>query len=385
MKNLKKNFIKSILMPAGPLSVFSLSIVTLTVVTLTVVTLSLVFANSIFAATGVKNANDLGSVRLKDLVEIRGVRSNQLTGFGLVIGLPGTGDSKQSLATNKAAANMLNRLGSQVKLNEVTTRNIAAVIVTAELPAFARNGDRIDMRLSSVGDAQSLEGGTLLLTPLSGADELIYAVAQGAISQGTSMAGSQGGAGGAGNKSSAPKTIAVAKGATVEREFESTYMQNGFLELSLRNADFTTAHRVVKAVNEVFGEFIAEAKNSGLIKVKLPTIAQSNQSYTPVSFVAALEQITVEPDSRALVIVNERTGTIVSGAHVVVSAVAISHGNLQILIDDQVNMVGQIPTSTSVGDLVAALNALGAGPKDLVAILQALEAAKALKAELRIM
>ena len=370
MKHTRINFIKSILV---------------TVVTLSIVSLNLVVSRSIFAATVVKNANGLGSVRLKDLVEIRGVRSNQLTGFGLVIGLPGTGDSKQSLATNKAAANMLNRLGAQVKLNEVTTRNIASVIVTADLPAFARNGDRIDMRLSSVGDAQSLEGGTLLLTPLSGADELIYAVAQGAISQGTSMAGSQGGAGGAGNKSSAPKTIAVAKGATVEREFESTYMQNGFLELSLRNADFTTAHRVVKAVNEVFGEFIAEAKNSGLIKVKLPTIAQSNQSYTPVSFVAALEQITVEPDSRALVIVNERTGTIVSGAHVVVSAVAISHGNLQILIDDQVNMVGQIPTSTSVGDLVAALNALGAGPKDLVAILQALEAAKALKAELRIM
>ena len=324
-------------------------------------------------------------VRLKDLVELRGVRPNQLVGFGLVIGLPGTGDSRQSLATNKAAANLLTRLGTGVKITELTTRNIAAVIVTSELPAFARIGDRIDIRISSVGDSQSLEGGSLLLTPLSGADDLIYAMAQGAISQGTSMAGASGGGGGNNSRGGAPKTVAVANSATVEREFETTFVQNGVVEMSLRNADFTTASRIVKAVNDTFGEFLAEPVNAGLVKVRLPSSARSGQSFTPVSFVASLEQIRVEPDARAIVVVNERTGTVISGAQVSISPVAISHGMLEIVIDEKPQMTSNIPNSTTVGELVRALNALGAGPKDLVSILQALESAKALKAELKIL
>lgn len=319
-------------------------------------------------------------VRLKDLVEFRGVRSNQLQGLGLVVGLSGTGDSKSSLATNRAVTNLLNRLGATVKNNEVTIGNVAAVIVTAELPPFARVGDKIDIRLSSIGDSQSLEGGTLLLTPLSAADGQIYVVAQGSISQGYAMAGAQGG----GNtKSSAPKTVAMSNGATVEREFQQSFVHNGSVELSLRNADFTTASRVAKVINERFSEFIADAVNAGLVKVKVPTIAQGNQSFSPVSFMSVLEQLKVEPDERALVVINERTGTIIAGGDVVVSEVAISHGNLEITVGNKKGMVGSMPDATTVNQLVRALNDLGAGPKDLVAILTALEAAKALKAELK--
>ncbi|MEY4066726.1 MAG: flagellar biosynthesis protein FlgA [Pseudomonadota bacterium] len=323
-------------------------------------------------------------VRLKDLVEIRGVRSNPLVGLGLVVGLSGTGDSKQSLATNRAAANLLTRLGAQVKANEVVTRNIAAVVVTAHLPPFARIGDRLDINISSVGDSASLEGGTLLLTPLSAADGQVYAVAQGPLSLGTAMTGAQGGGGG-NNRSTAPKTIAISQSATVEREFQSTFIHNGSVELSLKNADFTTAHRISHAINQRFNEFVATPNNSGLIRVRVPEQALGTPSFTPVDFMAVLEQIRVEPDNKAVVVINERTGTIISGAHVTVMPVAISHGNLEIIVQDETRFVNKIPSATTVGDLVRALNELGAGPKDLVSILQALDAAQALKAQLKLM
>jgi flagellar P-ring protein precursor FlgI len=323
------------------------------------------------------------ATRIKDLAEIRGVRANQLVGLGLVVGLPGTGDSKASLATNKAVANMLSRLGQTVSANEVITKNIAAVVVTSDLPPFARIGDRLAVRISSIGDAASLEGGTLLLTPLSAADDQVYAVAQGSVSSGNAMAGIQGGAGGA--KNEAPKTVAMAGGATVEREFDQAFVHEGKLELSLKQSDFTTATRVSQAINEYFGEFIADAENAGLIRVRVPVSAQGNKSFPPVAFVAALEQIRVEPDSRALVIVNERTGTVISGTNVSIGPIAISHGNLEIVVQKKSGYVGAVPATTTVGDLVGALNALGAGPKDLIAILQALDAAKALRAELKML
>ncbi len=328
-------------------------------------------------------AQDVGPmVRIKDLVEIRGVRANQLVGFGLVVGLQGTGDSKQSLATNRAVANMLTRLGQTVTPADVTTKNIAAVAVTADLPPFARIGDRINIRLSSIGDAGSLEGGTLLVTPLSGADDLVYAVAQGSVSMGTAMAGIEGGSG---TKGTAPKTVALANSATVEREFEQSFIHNGAVELSLRSADFTTATRITRAINDFFGEFIGEPVNGGLIRVRIPSKVNGNQSFPPVAFVSSLEQIRVEPDSRAVVIVNERTGTVIGGANVAIAPVAISHGGLEIVVKKKAGYIGEIPAVTTVGELVSALNALGAGPKDLVSILQALDAAKALKAELRLM
>jgi len=321
-------------------------------------------------------------VRIKDLVEVRGVRSNQLVGFGLVVGLQGTGDSKASLATNKAVATMLSRLGQTVTIDEVSTKNIAAVAVTADLPPFARIGDKVSVRISSIGDASGLEGGTLIGTPLTGADDLVYVVAQGSLSSGTAMAGIEGGAG---SKSTAPKTVALAAGGTVEREFEQSFVHNGVIELSLRNADFTTATRVSKSVNEFFGEFLADPVNSGLIRVTLPAKANGNVSFPPVAFVSALEQIRVEPDNRGVVIVNERTGTVISGSNVSISPVAISHGGLEIVVKKKAGYVGEILATTTVGELVNALNALGAGPKDLVSILQALDAAKALKADLKFM
>jgi flagellar P-ring protein FlgI len=321
-------------------------------------------------------------VRLKDLVEIRGVRSNPLVGVGLVVGLPGTGDSKQSLVTNKSIANLITRLGTRVDLKETTTKNVAAVVVTAELPPFARIGDKLSIRISSIGDSQSLEGGTLILTPLSAADSRVYAVAQGPISQGTAMSGA---GGGGQNGGGAPKTVAVSNSASVEREFPVSFTQNGNLELSLRSADFTTASRIVKAINENYGAFLAQAVNSGLIKVSMPTNTYSNPSFSAVEFVAGLEQLKVEPDSRALVVLNERTGTIVAGADTVLAPVAISHGNLEISVEGKTTRMGALPKSATVGDLVRALGALGAGPKDFVSILQALEASHALKAELKIL
>jgi len=324
-------------------------------------------------------------VRIKDLVEIRGVRSNQLTGLGIVVGLQGTGDSKASIATNKAAASVMNRLGMAITPNEVITKNIAVVIVTAELPPFARIGDKLDIRISSIGDCQSLEGGTLLLTSLTAADSQVYATAQGSISQGISMAGNEGGSGQPA-KSTTPKTVSLSMSGIVEKEFLSTFISNNNIELSLKNADFTTASRISKALNDYFGEFIADPVNSGLISVNIPkTVTRNNPSYNPVTFMSILEQIKVTPDTKALIVINERTGTIISGNNVIIEPVAISHGRLEIQVGKKSNKVTEIPGTTTVGELVRALNTLGAGPKDVVSILQTLESAKALKAQIKIM
>lgn len=325
-------------------------------------------------------------VRIKDLVEVRGVRPNQLTGIGIVVGLQGTGDSKASIATNRAAAEVMNRLGVSVTPYEVITKNIAIVVVTAELPPFARIGDKLDIRISSIGDSSNLEGGTLLLTSLSGVDSQVYATAQGSISQGTSMAGSEGGAGGQPPKSTTPKTVSLALSGIVEKEFFSTFISNNNVELSLKNADFTTASRIAKALNDYFGEFIADPINAGLISVKIPkTVTRNNPSFNPVTFMSILEQIKVTPDSIALVVINERTGTIISGHNVIIEPVAISHGRLEIQVGKKSNKVNEIPATTTVGELVRALNTLGAGPKDVVSILQTLESAKALRAQLKLM
>lgn len=324
-------------------------------------------------------------VRIKDLVEIRGVRPNQLTGLGIVVGLQGTGDSKSSIATNRAAAAVMNRLGMTVTPEEVITKNIAVVVVTADLPPFARIGDKLDIRISSMGDCSSLEGGTLLLTSLNGVDSQVYATAQGSISQGTAMAGNEGGAGQPA-KSTTPKTVSLALSGIVEKEFFSTFINNNTVELSLKNADFTTASRIAKALNDYFGEFIADPINGGLISVKIPkTVKRNNPSFNPVTFMSILEQIKVTPDSIALVVINERTGTIISGNNVIIEPVAISHGRLEIQVGKKSNKVGEIPATTTVGELVRALNTLGAGPKDVVSILQTLESANALRAQLKLM
>ncbi|WP_186647603.1 flagellar basal body P-ring protein FlgI [Fluviispira vulneris] len=324
-------------------------------------------------------------VRLKDLVEVRGVRGNSLSGIGLIVGLQGTGDSKASLATNKATSTVFKRLGMTVEPTEVITKNIAIVVVTAVLPAFARVGDKLDVRISSMGDAQSLEGGTLLLTTLSAVDGQVYATAQGTISQGTSMAGAEGGTGQA-TRGSTTKTVSLTNTGTVEKEFLSTFISNNNIELSLKNADFTTATRIAKALNDTFGEFIADPINAGLISVKVPNkVTRNNPSFNPVTFMSILEQIKVTPDSIAFVVINERTGTIISGSNVVIEPVAISHGRLEIQVGKKNYKVGEMPAVTSVSDLVRALNNLGAGPKDIVSIIQTLEIAKAIKAQIKLM
>ena len=324
-------------------------------------------------------------VRIKDLVEIRGVRSNPLIGIGLVVGLPGTGDSGASIATNTAAADLITRLGIQVTSQQVISKNIAIVAVTSELLPFAKVGDKLDLRLSSLGDAASLEGGTLILTPLTAANNQIYAVAQGTITQGTIIGGGNQGGGGGGQGGQAPKSIALSQAATVEREFKATFIQDESIELSLKTADFTTADRVARAINEHYHEYIATPVNSGFIKVQFPRgVMSGHHTKHPVSFVASLEQITVPTDTKAIIVINQRTGTIIAGNHVVLSAVAISHKNLQIRIGKETMNVAEIKDTATVGDLVKALNALGATPADLASILLSLHAANALKAELKL-
>lgn len=346
--------------------------------------ITFIYLTLFFVSKTIAQEKETG-IRIKDLVELRGVRSNSLTGLGLVVGLQGTGDSKSSVATNKAAASVFNRLGMSLTANEVITKNTAVVAVTADLPPFARIGDKIEIRISSMGDSSSLEGGTLLLTTLTAADGQVYATAQGSISQGTSMAGNEGGSGQPA-KSSAPKTVSLGLNGVVEKEFQATFINNNKIELSLINADFTTASRIAKTLNEYFNEFIADPVNSGLISVKLPkTVTRNNPSFNPVTFVAILEQLRVIPDTIAQIVINERTGTIIAGNNVVVEPVAISHGRLEIIIGKKSNKVADLPLTTTVGELVRALNTLGAGPKDVVSILQTLESSKALRAKIKIM
>lgn len=317
-------------------------------------------------------------IRIKDLVTVRGVRSNFLNGIGLVVGLKGTGDSNKSLATNRAVANMLTRLGMQTNVSEVAAGNLAAVMVTAELPAFARNGSSFDVKVSAIGDAKSLAGGTLILTPLRAGDGEIYAMAQGAV-----VIGQASGAG--------AQVLTVARvpaGASVEREFIPILGRQGQITLSLKEPDFTTATRIAEKVNLELRDFAAVARDVASVEVTIPSEYQGNL----VGFVAELEAMTVAADGKAVVVVNERTGTVVMGRDVIVHPVAISHGELSIKIQDSKAKKGADKAAkqavvklqgSTVGDLLETMNALGVKPADLIGILQSLHAAGALKAELR--
>ena len=323
----------------------------------------------------VLDASALAAVtRLKDLIHVRGIRPNFLNGFGLVVGLKATGDSKKSLATNKAIANMLTRMGMKTKAEEVVSGNMAAVLVTAELPPFARIGDTVDVKVSAVGDAKSLAGGTLIMTPLTAVNGDIYAVSQGPV-----VVGQANGNG--------PQVLTVARvpqGALIEREFTPKIATAGKITLSLTQPDFTTSSRIAETINRKLKGFFAEARDVGSVEVSIPT------SYTDrvVEFMAEIENLTVDADAKSVVILNERTGTVVMGSQIILSPVAIAHGDLSIRIGGskaqgatQKTLVG-IKGST-VGDLIETLNGLGVKPGDLVGILQSLHAAGALKAELR--
>jgi flagellar P-ring protein precursor FlgI len=340
--------------------------------------------------------------RIKDVARVEGVRDNQLKGYGLVVGLAKTGDSDKTIFTAQSIVNMLKSFGVTVPSGQLEVKNVAAVIVTATLPPFVRSGNTLDVTVSSLGDAKSLQGGTLLMTPLTAGNGAVYAVAQGAVSVG-GFSVSAGGASASKNFSTVGR---VPNGALVEREVPTTITDGTSLNLVLRQPDFTTASRVARAINARFGN-IAGAKDAGTVTVGLP----GNYMGDVVGFVAALEDLYVTPDAVAKVVVNERTGTIVMGSDVGISEVAVAHGNLQIRIqsgtevsqppplsrgstvvtpttniqaEEQAASLMVLPSSANVGDVVKALNAVGATPRDIIAILQAMKSAGALYAELEI-
>jgi flagellar P-ring protein precursor FlgI len=336
---------------------------------------------------------------------VQGVRSNQLVGYGLVVGLDGSGDqTTQTPFTTQSLQSMLNQLGVTLPpgLN-LQLKNVAAVMVTATLPPFARQGQQIDVTVSSLGNAKSLRGGTLLLTPLRGADGKVYAAAQGNVL----VAGAGAGAAGSSVQVNALNAGRIAGGATVEREVPTPVGQGDFVYLQTNQADFTTASRIVEAVNVVFGQETATAVDGRQIRVRAPL-----DSTQRVQFMSRLENIVVMPGEAApRVIINARTGSVVMTQMVRVTECAVSHGNLsitvtreplvsqpgafspgqtvvaeqaQVEVREEKSQILLVPTSASLNDLVKALNAVGATPTDLLAILQAMKAAGALKAELEI-
>jgi flagellar P-ring protein precursor FlgI len=344
-------------------------------------------------------------VRVKDVARIQGVRENELFGYGLLIGLNGTGDKAGTLFTVQSITSMLQRMGIQVPRDRVGVKNVAAVVVTAKLPPFAKAGTTMDVTVSSLGDASSLQGGMLLLTPLQAADGKVYAVAQGPISLG----GFQVEAGGGADKvqKNHPTVGRIPNGATIEREVPMTVVENQTLAIVLASPDFTTAGRLADVVNQTLGGGRARAEDAATVRVGV----QPGQDL--ISLIATLEHLRVTPDRVAKVVINERTGTIIMGSEVRISTVAIAHGNLsvQIKTDYQVSQpaplspggktvvvpqrdirvqedkrnLSLIQEGASIGDLVQALNALGVTSRDLIAILQAVKQAGALQAELEIL
>lgn len=369
-------------------------------------------------------AVDAFGARIKDLASIKGIRKNQLVGYGLVVGLNGTGDKSGTGFTVQSLTNMIERLGVHVDQSSVSVKNVAAVMVTADVPPFGRIGNKIDVLVSSIGDAKSLQGGTLLLTALRGVDRRVYALAQGPVSVGGFSAG---GAAGGGVTKNHPTVGRITSGATIEREIHMPVQGRDELVIALDNPDFTTAVRVRDAINNKFGQAISRTIDSGTLKILVPKGYHDHV----VSMIAALENLEVRPDTIAKVVLNEKTGTVVVGEHVRISTVAVAHGNLSIVIKER-TMVSQpapfapnppagagtqqfessngvvtapggqtvvspdtdisvqeeknrlimLPGGSTIGELVRALNAIGVTPRDLITIFQSIKAAGALHAEL---
>lgn len=316
------------------------------------------------------------AARVKDIANVRGVRENQLIGYGIVVGLKGTGDSKSEF-TNKSVVRMFDKLGVKLEDKEVASKNVAAVIITANLPAFARAGNKMDITVSSIGDATSLAGGTLLQSPLRAADQQIYAVAQGAILVGS----------GADSHATVGR---LPNGAMIERDVAEDFTSRKMFRLTLHNPDFTTAARLAKKINLDLSGKYATAKDAGTVDIVVP-FAYDGKA---VELLASIEALEVTPDARARVIVNEKTGTVVIGENVRISRVAISHGDLSVKVagssgakskDQSGERVAVLDAGTSVGDLVKAMNSLGVSPKDLITVLQSIKAAGALQGELEIL
>jgi flagellar P-ring protein precursor FlgI len=344
------------------------------------------------------------AVRLKDIADVEGVRDNQLVGYGLVVGLNGTGDKlDSSVFTKQSLIGMLERLGVNTRDQQarLSTKNVAAVMVTATLPAFVRAGERIDIAISALGDSSNLSGGMLLVTPLLGADGDVYAVGQGAIVTGAISAKGAG----ASVTRGVPTGGRIANGAIVEKEVPYEFGGHGALRLGLRNPDLTTARRIALAVNHVLGAPVAHVLDPR-------TVSLDMAGRDPVETLAAIEEARVEPDSPAVVVIEEASGTVVMGADVRISTVAIAQGNLTIKVtetpevsqpnplskgrtqtvdrtsiqvdDGQGRKLGVLREAATLRDLVASLNALGVAPRDLISILQSIKAAGALQADLEV-
>ena len=342
-------------------------------------------------------------VRIKDIADVEGVRQNQLIGYGLVVGLNGTGDKlNNNVFTRESLIGMLERLGVNTRdqVTALSTKNLAAVMVTAELPAFARGGSRVDISVSALGDATNLTGGTLLVTPLLAADGEVYAVGQGTLSTGAIAAKGAG----ASVTRGVPTSARIANGATVEKEVPYNLDKSNGLWLGLRNPDLTTGERIAAIINKTVGK-IARVSDPRTVLLDL-----ANRD--PIETLAMIENLRVEPDNAATVIIDEASGTIVMGANVRISTVAIAQGNLtirvtespevsqpepfsngktvvvprtKIEIDDQHDKkLGILSSGVTLRDLVASLNALGVGPRDMISILQSIKAAGALQADLEV-
>ncbi|MGE0633296.1 MAG: flagellar basal body P-ring protein FlgI [Pseudobdellovibrionaceae bacterium] len=337
------------------------------------------------------------TARLKDIASIRGVRENQLIGYGIVVGLKGTGDGKSDF-TNKSILRMLDKLGMKVESPDVASANVAAVIVTATLPPFAKAGNPIDITVNSIGTASSLVGGTLLQTPLRAANEQVFAVAQGALVIG-------------GDSKTAHTTVGrIPNGAMIERDVAFDFGTRKMFRMTLHNPDFTTAARAAMTINRELGGTYASAKDAGTLDIIVPFTYEGKG----VELLATIESIQINPDSKARVVINEKTGTVIIGEKVRVSKVAISHGSLSVKVGASgspapqgrglasegsfpvgagklaaapVNTgnVALIESGANVGELVQSLNKLGVTPKDLITILQSIKAAGALNGELEIL
>ena len=353
------------------------------------------------------------SVRVKDIARIDGVRRNQLIGYGLVVGLNGTGDGSGAEFTAQTAANLLERFGVSVAAKDMDLKNAAAVILTADLTPFSRAGQRMDVTVSSLGDAESLTGGTLLLTPLRAPNGAVYAVAQGSLIVG----GYSASADGSGTQKNHPTVGRIPDGALLERDAPLPDFHNGTLDLVLTKPDFTTANRLSAALTEALGEGVAQALDPGRIRIHIP----EERSSDPVAFLSALELVRVEPDAVAKVVLDEKTGTVVLGENVKIRPVAISRGNLtvqvtpylevsqpgaftgggalggqsgartvardraDVQVSEETGQVVLFEPGESLSSLVQALNVLGVSPRDLVAIFQTLKVAGALQAELEVL
>lgn len=343
-------------------------------------------------------------VLIKDLTRVKGVRENSIVGYGIVTGLAGTGDSSRSQATIKSLGNALKRFGIHLSANDIRSRNVAAVTLTARLPAYAQEGDTLDVNVSSIGDARSLMGGTLLMTQLKGPDQNTYALAQGSLIVG----GYKHEVNGNSIQKNHPTSASIANGATIEKDVLSNVISDeGEVTLILRSPDMQTSFKISDSINEEFKQEIAEPLNAASININLP----KNESKTWLRSLMMLENIAVAPSSTAKVVINEKTGTVVYGGNVVLSAVSITHGDIKISVDNETRVYmpaahfseikestiipdalltvdetaanqASLPDGSSVGDLVVALNKINASSHDVISILQAIKGAGALHAEL---